>query len=120
MLIAFALLVSVPAYGEEICFPIAVGTRMLQDIESLAVCRSAVEACEDAVNSCEARSSALEGRVSEQEEEIAAGKKTIEDTRKAGEQAVKVASGPWYAKVLSAGKWVALGALFGLAVGVAK
>jgi hypothetical protein len=120
MLVAFALLFSIPAYGEEICFPIAIGTRILQDIEALSVCRTAVEDGTNAVNSCEARSSALEDRVAEQEKEIVEGKKTIEETRKAGEEAVKVASGPWYARILAASKWIALGIVIGFVGGMGR
>jgi len=106
--------------ADEICFPLADGTRMLQDIESLPLCRAAVWACEDSINSCEARADALESRVIEQDKEIEEGKKTIEDTVNAGEEAAKIAAGPWYQRILTAGKWIALGALFGLAVGVSK
>jgi hypothetical protein len=116
----FALLFSSPVYGEEICFSLSVGTRILQDIEDLAVCRDAVDAGTQAINSCEVRASVLENRVSEQDREIIEGKKTVEETRKAGEEAAKIASGPWYQKVLNAVKWIALGIVIGFVGGMSK
>lgn len=119
LIVAFAL-ISSPVHCEEICFPIAVGTRILQDIESLAVCRDAVDASTDAVNSCEARSSALENRIVEQEKEISEREKTIEDAGKAIKEAAKASSVPWYQRILNAGKWVALGIVIGFVGGMSK
>ena len=93
---------------------------MLSDIETLAVCKSAVTAGADAIASCEARASVLERRVTEQDGEIVKGKKTIEETRKAGEEAAKVAAGPWYSRALSVVKWIALVIVVGFVGGMAK
>ena len=101
----------------EICFPLPDGERMLRDLESLPPCREAVKAAEEVINSNRIKDKALEDRIAEQDREIAAGKKTIEDTRKAGEEAAKVAGGAWYRKVLSVAKWGALFFLGGLVVG---
>lgn len=104
----------------EICFPLQDGERILKDLESLLPCQDAIKAAEDSINSSEARSKELEIRVDEQDRELKDARKLVDDTRKAGEQAVKVAGGSWYTRALSVVKWVALGALLGLAAGVAK
>ena len=110
---------SMPA-GGEICFPLPDGERILQNLESLGICRDAVEAADGAVNSCEVRATALEGRVVEQEGELKDARKLVDDTRKAGEEAAKASSGPWYARALSVVKWVALGIVIGFVGGMAK
>ena len=117
-LLLFSL--ALPSGAEEICFPLADGMRMLSDIETLAMCKTTVAAGEQAINSCEARASVLEHRVAEQDGEIVKGKKTIEETRKAGEDAAKVAAGPWYSRALSVVKWIALGIVVGFVGGMAK
>ena len=104
----------------EICFPVGDGERILRDLESLPLCRDAVTACEDALRSEEGRSQALGGRVIEQDRELTDAQKLVDDTRKAGEEAAKIASGPWYAKVLAAGKWIAAGLVIGFAAGISK
>ena len=104
----------------EICFPLPDGERILQNLEALEGCKEAVEAADGVLNAAEVRSQALESRIAEQDREIASGKKTIEDTRKAGEEAAKVAAGPWYARALSVVKWVALGIVVGFVGGMAK
>ena len=104
----------------EICFPIEDGERMLKDLEALPPTRAAVAACGEANKSHRNRALALEGRIAEQDREIVGAKKTIEDTRKAGEQAAKVAAGPWYQRILNAGKWIALGIVVGFVGGMAK
>jgi hypothetical protein len=106
--------------GGEICFPLPDGERILQNLEALEGCKEAVEAADGVLNAAEVRSQALESRIAEQDREIASGKKTIEDTRKAGEEAAKVAAGPWYARALSVVKWVALGIVVGFVGGMAK
>jgi hypothetical protein len=68
----------------------------------------------------EMRAAALETRVEEQDRELKEARKLVDDTRKAGEDAAKAAAGPWYQKVLSAGKWIALGLIVGFIGGVAK
>jgi len=97
----------------EICFPLPDGERMLRDLESLPPCREAVKAAEEVINSNKIKARTMEDRIAEQDREIASGKKTIEDTRKAGEQAAKVAAGPWYSRALSVLKWVGLGIVVG-------
>jgi len=104
----------------EICFPLPDGERMLRNLESLEGYRVAVEAADGAVNSCEARSEALEGRVVEQDRELTDARKLVEDTREAGEEAAKVAAGPWYSRALSVVKWIALGIIVGFVGGTAK
>ena len=104
----------------SICFSVPDGEKMLQDLESLPALREAVDTAKDAIDSCEERSTALEGRVAEQDREIKDAQVKLEDTRKAGEKAVKVAGGTWYQKVLSAGKWIALGIVIGFVGGMAK
>lgn len=104
----------------EICFPLPDGERILKDLEALPVCRNAVKAGEDVINSNKIMQKALAGRITEQDREIASGKKTIEDTRKAGEEAAKVAAGPWYTRAMATVKWVALGVLIGFVGGMAK
>lgn len=104
----------------EICFPLADGERILRDLETIGPCREAVTAAGDALNAAEVRSQALEGRVVEQDKELTDARKLVDDTRKAGEQAAKVAAGPWYSKVLAAGKWIALGIVIGFVGGMAK
>lgn len=106
--------------GGEICFPLPDGERILRDLESLPPCRDAVTAAEDALHAEEVRSQALEGRVVEQDRELKDARKLVDDTRKAGEEAAKAASGPWYQKVLSAGKWIALGIIIGFVGGMSK
>jgi len=103
-----------------ICFPVEDGERMLKDLEAIGPCRDAVKAAEEVINSNKIKDKALEDRISEQDREIEAGKKTIEDTRKAGEDAAKVAAGPWYSKVLAAAKWIGLGIVIGFVGGMAK
>jgi hypothetical protein len=93
---------------------------MLKDLEALPVCWNAVKAAEEVINSNKIKDKALEDRIAEQDREIASGKKTIEDTRKAGEEAAKIAAGPWYQKVLSAAKWIGLGIVIGFVGGMAK
>lgn len=112
-----------PAVGgvaQEICFPVGDGERMLKDLESLPPCKETVVAAEDALNATEARAKALENRVDEQDRELKDARKLVDDTRKAGEEAAKVAAGPWYEKVLAAGKWIALGLIVGFVGGMAK
>lgn len=106
--------------GAEICFPIPDGERILRDLESLPPCQEAVSAGEDALNACESRAGIVDQRVAEQNQELAEARKVIEDTRKAGEEAAKVAAGPWYQRVLSAGKWIALGIIVGFVGGMSK
>jgi len=103
--------------GVEICFPLPDGERILRDLESLPPTKAALEACSDLSDANEVRAEALESRVAEQDRELKDARKVIDDTRKAGEEAVKVASGPWYARVLAVAKWGALFFLGGLVVG---
>lgn len=106
--------------GGEICFPLPDGERILRDLESLPPCREAFTAAEDALRAEEVRSQALEGRVVEQERELKDARKLVEDTRKAGEDAAKAASGPWYKRMLNAGKWIGMGILIGFVVGASN
>ena len=104
----------------EICFPLQDGEKILQDLESLPICREAVTAAEEALNSSEIRAQTLIDRVVEQDKELKNAQKLVEDTRKAGQEAAKVASGPWYQKVLAASKWIALGLIVGFVGGMGK
>jgi len=104
----------------EICFPTADAERILEDLEQADACKEVVAAGEGAIASSDARASALESRVLEQDRELAEARKLVEDTRKAGEDATKVAAGPWYQRVLSAGKWIALGLIVGFVGGMSK
>ncbi len=106
--------------GAEICFPVSDGERLLHVLESFTACQEAVSAGEAAMESCDAHSRALEARVVEQGRELKAAQKVIDDTRKAGEEAVKVAAGPWYQKILSAGKWIGLGIVVGFVASAGK
>jgi hypothetical protein len=103
-----------------ICFPLPDGERILRDLEALPPCREAVAAAEEAINSGEMRSQALEKRIVEQDQELKDARKLVDDTRKAGEEAAKVAGGPWYGRVLAAGKWIALGIIVGFVGGMGK
>lgn len=104
----------------EICFPTSDGERILRDLEQGAACKEAVAAGEDALTSSDARASALESRVLEQDRELKSARKLVDDTRKAGEDAAKVAAPPWYQRVLNAGKWIALGIIIGFVGGMGK
>jgi len=104
----------------EICFPIEDGERMLKDLEALPPCREAVKAAQEVINSNRIKDKALENRIVEQDRELKDARKLVDDTRKAGEEAVKVAAGPWYQKVLNAGKWIALGIVVGFIGGMGK
>jgi hypothetical protein len=106
--------------GDEICFPLPDGERILRDLEALPPCRDAVAAAEEAIKSSEIRSQALENRIVEQDGELKDARKLVDDTRKAGEEAAKVAAGPWYARALSVVKWVALGIIVGFVGGMGK
>ena len=119
-LLLVVLLVHSSVFAEEICFPLTDGTRMLQDIEALEVCREAVDAGENLITSCEARANILEYRVIEQDNELKDARKLVDDTRKAGEEAVKIVAGPWYQRILTAGKWIALGIVIGFVGGLSK
>jgi len=104
----------------EICFPVEDGERMLKDLEALPPCREAVKAAQEVINSNKIKDKALEDRISEQDRELTDARKVIDDTRKAGEDAAKVAAGPWYARALSVAKWVGLGVLIGFVGGLSK
>ncbi|MDA8178337.1 MAG: hypothetical protein M0T69_02185 [Deltaproteobacteria bacterium] len=106
--------------GPTICFPLPDGERILRDLEALGACREAVEAADGAVDACEVRATALEGRIAEQDRELQNARKLVDDTRKAGEDAAKVAAGPWYSRILSAAKWIGLGILVGFVAGAGK
>lgn len=106
--------------GAEICFPVLDGERILKNLEQADACKDTVSACEDALTSSDARASGLEARVLEQDGELKDARKVIDDTRKMGEQAVKVAAGPWYQKALGTLKWVGLGVLVGFVAGAGK
>lgn len=104
----------------EICFPLPDGERLLHVLESFTACQEAVAAGQEANDACESRAGILEQRVTEQDRELQEARKLVDDTRKAGEQAVKVAAPPWYQRVLNAGKWIALGLITGFVVGAGK
>lgn len=104
----------------EICFPLPDGERILRDLETIGPCREAVTAAGDALNAAEVRSQALEDRVVDQDKELTDARKLIDDTRKAGEAAAKVAAGPWYSRALAVLKWVGLGIVIGFVGGMAK
>lgn len=106
--------------ASEICFSLPDGERILRDLESLPPCRDAVAAAEDALTSCESRAGIIDQRVAEQDRELTEARKLVDDTRKAGQDAAKAAGGPWYQRVLNAGKWVALGLIIGFVGGMAK
>jgi len=118
-ILLMALLIAGPnvVNSAEICFSEADGTRLLEEVEAS---RAYEKGAEESLSACSEEKHVLSERVTELDGEVARAEKTIEDTRKAGEQAAKAANVPWYQRVLNAGKWIGLGILLGFAVGVGK
>jgi len=126
IILIFALVMSPVAGAADlpvapsICFSAPDGERILRDLESLEDCQQAVDSAKGAVKSSEERAVILEERIVELDEEVRDAQVKLEETRKAGERAVKVAAGPWYQRILAAGKWIALGIVIGFVGGMAN
>lgn len=99
--------------GGEICFPLSDGNKILEGFDKGGECRDALEACGN-------RSTTLEGRVGELAGEVKRAEQTLEDTRKAGGQAVKAAAPPWDKRIIDVAKWIGLGIALGFVVGASK
>jgi len=118
---------SVGNTGGEICFPLPEAEKVLRELEAAPAVKAEADACREWQAQEEARDQAVaeearirEARIAELEQEKTAALTQAEENLKAGERAVKVASGPWYQRVLSAGKWIGLGILVGFAAGMGK
>ena len=104
----------------EICFPLGDAEKMLRELEAAPAVKTEADACREWQAQEEVRDQALaegartrEARIAELEREKAAALTQADENLKAGERAVKVAQGPWYQRVLSVGKWIAVGILVG-------
>ncbi len=111
---------SVGSARAEICFPLGDAEKMLRELEAAPAVKVEADACREWQAQEEVRDQALaegartrDARIIELEREKAAALAQAEENLKAGERAVKVAQGPWYQRVLSVGKWIAVGILVG-------
>lgn len=119
-----------PAYGVEssaICFSEEKANRLLRIVEKeLPDCRREVMALSaldngagGAIEEHLRTEELLQARANELIKERDACIKQVEKTKEAGEKAVDAVRGTWWDRVLSAGKWVASGIAFGVAVTLA-
>jgi len=96
-------------------FPQAASLRLLAELE---MCRSELPALRDLVAKDDELIKKLDGRV------VELGKQNT-DLAEMNRKALKAAddarkSGPWYERVLSAGKWIAAGILLGFVAGAGR
>lgn len=111
----------------EICFPLPEAEKVLRELEAAPAVKAEADACREWQAQEDVRDQAIaegararEARIAELEREKAAALVQAEENLKAGERAVKAASGPWYQRVLSVGKWIAVGILVGFVAGAGR
>ena len=107
-----------PPVVAEMCFPLPVAERLLEQIERIPGLEGEATACEayqagaeKAIEACEARADTLSGRVDGLTSERDEARKLYDEQKKAGEAAAKAASPSWWQRAKSAGGWMGLGAV---------
>jgi len=111
--------------GGSICFPGPEAVRILRDVEEGMVCKSELSdwkeygaQVDNALTGCQEEKWIFLERVKEVTKERDDAVKLAEQARKDGIAAAKIAAGPWYSQVWSAGKWIAGGILVGILLGM--
>lgn len=111
----------------EICFTLGDAVRMLRELEAAPSVKAEADACREWQAQEEVKDQTIAEKVRGQEDRIAqleAEKKAALDQAQAnleaGKKAVAVAAGPWYQRVLSAGKWIAVGIVIGVVAGAGR
>jgi hypothetical protein len=127
--IAILILLSFPAtsvYADNtsLCFSLGDAVRLLRIVEKdfpdcqreLTARRALDNGAVESIQECREMGVVLTSRVNELTLERNKCVSLADNTAKAGEAAVKAARGTWWDRVVSAGKWVALGSILTLAV----
>lgn len=116
--------VSLAGQIDEICFPREDAVGILRDLEGGRGWKKEAEACRDWQDEAEIRAAAADNLIGGLQEEVRkekaareAAMRQAEENLRAGREAVKVAKGPWYEAILSAGKWIVAGLVAGYILG---
>lgn len=106
-----------PSPGRGLWFDIPSSIRMLQEIEGCRARQGALATCKELLSNEEMMVDVQNRRIKELENDIEA---LEEMNRNALDAAKEVSGRKWYESVLSAGKWIVLGALVGFAIGASQ